>query len=183
MRSVEYGRKPDNSVMAKKMFIMLAITVMPILILFFLYLNNPDSQLLNSLSLATGGFPALLSANNPLLSSLMNAWCKTAPFWGLVLFILSFKHIQISSGQSVGTMVKGLALCSLLYFPIIYMLLFYSTEMTESGKIYQVMSQNDYLLTLLFMIIYAICYIFTAYYLLVIAATFKVLNKKEKLSF
>ncbi|WP_159869280.1 MULTISPECIES: colicin immunity protein Cui [unclassified Raoultella] len=178
MRNIKAGQKPDNSAMAKRMIIMLIITIMPIVIVFFVYKNNPDALLLKEISSVSLYFPTLLSANNPLLSSVMNVWCKTAPLWGLVLFILSFKHIQTSSGQSVGTMVKGLALCSLLYFPIIYMLLFNSTEMTESGRLYRVMTQNDYLLTLLFMIIYAICYVFTAYYLLVIAATFKVLNKK-----
>lgn len=183
MRNIVNGKKPDNSAMAKKMLIMLVITIMPLPIAFAIFLNDPQSQMLSSISAATSDFPVLWSVNNPLLSSVMNAWCKTAPFWGLILFIMSFNQIEINGRQSAREMVKGLVLFSVLYFPIMYMLLLHSTEITESAKIYQVMSQNDFLLTLLFMSIYAVCYISTAYYLLIVAAAFKALGKKRKLSF
>lgn len=180
MRNIEVGQKPDNSIMAKKMFIMLIITIMPLVVVFIVYLNNPDNLLLKQISSVTRDFPVLLSEKNPLLSSVMNAWCKTAPFWGLLLFILSFKDIQIAGAQSDGAMIKGLALFSVLYFPIMYMLLLSSAEITESGKLYRIMTQNDYLLALLFMVIYSVCYIFTAYYMLVLVATWKTLFKKRK---
>lgn len=178
MRYIENGKKINNKAMAKIMFTILFITIMPLIIAFIVYLNAPESQLINATTAAVSGLPALLSANNPELSSIMSTWCKTAPFWGGVVFLLSFKHIQINGNQSVGTMFKGLALFSLLYFPVTYMLLLQSTEITESGKMYRVMSKNDFLLTTLFIMIYTICYISTTYYLVTVAAAFKSLFKK-----
>lgn len=183
MHFTEHDKKPDNRVMTKNMIIILIITIMPLVVAFVVYLNNPDSPLLKSVSVATSSFPVQLSSNNPLLSSVMSAWCKTAPFWGVVLFLVSFKHIQIKGGQSAGTMLKGLAQFSLLYFPITYMLLFYSTEFSESGKLLRLMSQNDFSLAFLFMTIYTLCYIYTAYYLLFLAAVCKTLNQNKKRSF
>ncbi|MFB0713957.1 colicin immunity protein Cui [Buttiauxella noackiae] len=180
MRSIENSKKPDNSIMIKYLLIILITTISPLIIAFIIYSNHPNSNLLKAIFEATSGFPALLSANNLLLSSVLNAWCKTAPFWGLVLFSLSFKHIQIKGGQSEGSMIKGLVLFSILYIPIVGMLLLSSAEITESGKIYRAMSKNDYLLTGLFMTIYIVCYTFTAFYLLMLAAVCQTINKKRK---
>ena len=160
------------------MFIILLITIIPLIIVFTVYLNDPDSHLINVITASASDLPALLSVRNPELSIIMSAWCKTAPFWGTVSFILSFKHIQINGNQTVGTMFKGVVLFSFLYFPIMYMLLLHATEITGSGKIYRIMSQNDYLLTTLFIMIYTICYLSTNYYLMAIAAAFKSLTTK-----
>lgn len=182
VHSIKNSKKPDNSIMIKIMLIVWMITLIPLIVMFAVYTYNPDSPLLNYLSEVTSSLPAMHSANNPLLSSVMSAWCKTAPFWGCVVFLLSFSYIEINDGQSPGRMIKGLALFSLLYYPIIYMLLLHPTEITDLGKLYRVMSQNDYFMFFLFATIYTICYISTVFYLMTLAATFKRVWQKLKSS-
>lgn len=182
MRRTEYRKTPDNNAMTKKVVTVWIITVIPIIILFAVYSGNPDSPLLVYLSEVTRGLPALHSANNPLLSSVMNAWCKTAPLWGAVAFIISYKHIRINSEQTTGGMLRIVALFSAFYLPNMYMSLLYSAEITESGKLLRVMSYNDYFLVTLFITIYTVCYTFTAYYLVVLAATFKSFCQGRKAS-
>ncbi|WP_407226319.1 colicin immunity protein Cui [Enterobacter roggenkampii] len=182
MRWIENREKPDNSIMTKIVITLWIITIIPFIILFVVYSGNPDSSLLIYLSEVTRGLPMLHSANNPLLSSVMNAWCKTAPFWGVVAFIITYKHIKINREQTIGVMLRIVVLFSALYLPIMYMLLLHSAEITESGKLYRIMSQNDYFLVTLFIAIYSVCYTYTAYYLVVLAATFKSFRQGRKAS-
>lgn len=180
MRTTENNKKPNNSVMVKIMFVIWIITVIPLIIMFMIYSSNPDSPLLNYLSEATNGLLVLHSANNPLLSTVMNVWCKTAPLWGGVSFIFSYKYIEINGEQTIVKMIKGLVLFSILYLPIMYMLLLNSAEITESGKLYKLMSKNDCLLFTLFATIYSICYISTVYYLVIVVAAFKLFIQKGR---
>ncbi|HCM9136715.1 TPA: colicin immunity protein Cui [Enterobacter cloacae] len=173
MRRSANRKKPGNSVMTKIVVTIWFITVIPFIMMFVIYSENPFSPSLNYLAEVTRGLPVLHSANNPLLSSVMSAWCKTAPFWGGIAFIFSYKYTEVNGAHTTGHMLKGLALFSALYLPITYMLLIHSAEMTESGKLYRFMSQNDYLLVTLFVTIYSVCYTYTAYYLVIIAATIK----------
>ncbi|WP_408626169.1 colicin immunity protein Cui [Dryocola clanedunensis] len=159
---------------------MLIITSIPILIFFAVYQNNPESQFLEYIYNTSIGLPVLHSSNNPLLSSVMSAYCKTAPFWGLVFFIISINKLPLKNGVSVSIALKGTLLFTLLYLPLMYMFLLHSTEMTQARKLARLMSQNDYFLTISFLIIYAGCYLFTAYYLVMLAAVCKALNNKEK---
>lgn len=180
MRSIEINNKKNSNATSKKLLIILFITITPILILFSMYQYNPQSQLLQYIYNASIGLPVLHSANNPLLSSVLSAYCKTAPLWAMIVFILLIKKPPLVNNPPVGLLLKTVGLSSLLYFPMIYMFLLHSTEMTESRKLVQTMSMNDYFLTLFFLLIYALSYLFTVYYLFFIAVTCKELFKKKK---
>lgn len=179
MRIIESSKSPNNSVMTKKLFIIWIVTIIPFIIFLTLYSTNPSSPLLLSLSEMTKGLKVLHSANNPLLSTIMSAWCKTAPLWGVIVFLVSFSHIEIRGGRSPGHIVKGVLLFSVLYFPIMIILLLNSAEMTGSGRLYKLMSQSDYLLTTLFIAIYTFCYVATTYYLVMLFAAFKSFKNKR----
>ncbi|WP_312946329.1 colicin immunity protein Cui [Superficieibacter sp.] len=178
MQGVEAVHEPNNKAITRRMFSLLIITCIPLLIALVINLNNPDSELLRSISAATSDLPALLSSQNLFLSSVLNAWCKTAPLWALVLVLLSINEFQIKKDQDKGMMIKALIAFSVFYFVIIYMLLLHSAEITESGRLVRAMSQNDYLLTFLFVAVYAACFILTTYYLLFIAAVCKTFGAK-----
>ncbi|HHR5390864.1 TPA: colicin immunity protein Cui [Salmonella enterica subsp. enterica] len=178
MKGVQIVNVPDNKEINKKMLIFLAITGTPLLIIFFACLINPESPLLHSVSAATSSFPALTSARNPLLSSLLNVWCKTAPFWAVIFLFVSFDKFQVKKLQPGGKMNGALITFSLLYISFIYTQLFHTAEMTESGRLVRLMAHNDYLLTFYFLLIYGSIFTLTIYFLLFISAVFNAFRKK-----
>lgn len=181
MQGIEAVNEPDNKAITKKMFVLLIITIVPLLIALVMYLSNPESNLLVSISAATSNFPALLSANSPLLSSSLNAWCKTAPLWALILVLLTLNNFKIKKGQPKGKLLKAMTAFSVFYFTVIYMLLLHTADITESGRLMRFFAQSDYLLTLLFVIIYAICFVLTTYYLLFVFAVFKTFKEENSI--
>ncbi|EBU8341316.1 hypothetical protein DLL90_22640, partial [Salmonella enterica subsp. enterica serovar Arechavaleta] len=67
------------------------------------------------------------------------------------------------------------------YIIILYFLLAYDVELTESGRLLRFLSGGDYLLTIFFIGVFYVCYTFTCYYLSYTYVIFMML--KEKLSF
>lgn len=176
MRSVGTLNAPKNNA-TKKMFNILIVTCLPLLAAFVLYLSAPDSQLLSSIATAASDLPTLFSANNSLLSSVMSAYCKTAPFWALLFFLVSYNDLQLNTNQPARALVTTLVLFSILYFAMMYLFLLHTAELTEAGRLVRFMAENDYLLTLFFICIYAVCYVLTAYYLSFVYAVYKSFRK------
>ncbi|WP_391529974.1 colicin immunity protein Cui [Enterobacter cloacae] len=73
--------------------------MLPFLWIFFTYVNNPESTTLNVIAASTSDLPAVSSANNPLLSKVMDAYTKTAPLFAFILFISSIKGMHIRSDK------------------------------------------------------------------------------------
>lgn len=152
---------------ARIMLYILAIGTSPLFVMLFIYMNNPASPLLNLIYVNTSEFPALVSTNNVLLSTVFSAYCKTAPIFGfLFLFIsLSFNKLKINKRKSNGEMVRVFVAFSLLYIFLFYFLLLHNNNLSESGHLLRFLSRNDYLLLLLFISIFMSCYIFTCCFL------------------
>lgn len=172
--------RTSNSNIAKRMYIFSFITASPLLLFLAIYMHNPQSFLLNDIPTIINNVPTLHSVNNILLSSVMSAYCKTAPAWALILVIFSYKELHLKTDKSISLLTRTLVLFTVLYLGIVTLLLFHNAELTESGRLLRMMSANDYLLTLLFLIIFWAGFILTTYYSLFIYAFCKTVNSTKK---
>jgi len=168
-----------NSNIAKRMYIFLIITASPLLVFLAIDLYKPESSLLYNLTSISNSLSTLHSMSNLSLSSVMSAYCKTAPVWALILVIFSYKELRLKTDQTISTLITTLILFSILYLGVVYLLLFNNVELTESGRLLRMMSANDYLLTLLFIAIFSVVFIFTTYYALFICAFCKTNNSTK----
>lgn len=176
MKSIN-NQRADNKA-AKKMFYILIIGIIPLLLIFFIYMNNQDSDMLNYINIISGEFPELSSANSPLLSSVMSFYVKTAPLYGVVFFIRSYKFLKLDESSSPIKLMVTFLIFSFFYIVILFFLLAYNIELTESGRLFRFLSGGDYLLTIFFISVFYTCYTLTCYYLSFIYATYMILKIK-----
>lgn len=176
MKSVN-NQRTDNKA-AKKMFYILIIGIIPLLLIFFIYMNNQNSDILNYINIISGEFPELSSANSPLLSSVMSFYVKTAPLYGVVFFIRSYKFLKLDKSSSPIKLMVTFLIFSFFYIVILFFLLAYNIELTESGRLFRFLSGGDYLLTIFFISVFYTCYTLTCYYLSFIYAIYMILKIK-----
>lgn len=169
------NQSPDNKA-AKKMFYILIIGIIPLLLIFFIYMNNKNSDILNYINIISGEFPGLSSANSPLLSGVMSFYVKTAPLYGVVFFISSYKFLKLDKSSSPTKLMVTFLIFSFLYIIILFFLLAYNVELTRSGRLLKFLSEKDFLLTIFFISIFYSCYTLTCYYLSFIYAIYMILK-------
>lgn len=169
-------QKNDNKV-AKRMYCIFVVGVLPLLFIFLIYKNN-NYYILNFLNLISIEIPELSSSNSPLLSSVMSLYVKTSPLYGVVFFISSYKLLQLNNSLSSIKLIITFFLFTLFYFVMMFFLLAYDLELTGAGRLLRFLSGGDYRLTLFFFGVFYIGYILTCYYLSFIYAVYIIMINK-----
>lgn len=160
------------------LFFLLPITL-PFLLTLFIYINNPESQFLRAVLYYTKNFPAITSANNPLLSKVMDVYLKTAPFMAFVIFLKTHRYLKLKSNNTEHKTLLIYLLFSILYAVMIYVFLFTETELTESAKLLKLMSKNDISLTFFYISLYAGIYVFSYLYMWFCIGTYKFYRERQ----
>nr|WP_241391693.1 colicin immunity protein Cui [Yersinia frederiksenii]ULG19814.1 colicin immunity protein [Yersinia frederiksenii] len=173
------SEKNEANTAAKIMYWVLLVASLPLLVIFFVYINNPDSPALHSIANITRELPANSSSKSPLLSKVMDVYCKSAPFFGLVCFLLSRKHLKTKENKAISYLMTLAFLYSIFYFIFIHSFLFSPYELTTGGKLLRLMSLNDYFLTFFYISLYAGIYSFTYLYFLVLFGTYLAVKERR----
>ena len=157
----------SNSSANRMMYLFMATGIVPLLVIFAIYLYNPGSQVLYYIASGVSDLPAVTSLANPLMTKVMDAYCKTAPFLAFALFIFSFKKRKVLEMGDKKKLAISCFFSPLLYAFFIYMFLFRDMELTTAGRPVKYLSNNDFTLLLFysglyyasFLLTYGICYI------------------------
>lgn len=155
------GSQNSNVEANKLLYIFMLIGVIPLIIIFGIYLNNSDSLLLNNIVARTSSLPAVLSSNNPLMTKVMDVYCKSAPLLAFVLFLLSIKKRQLIKKTNRGILIRSCLFSPFVYFLFIYMFLFRNFELTTSGRPVRLMSSHDLTLLLFYICLYLSIFLLT----------------------
>ena len=175
-----YGNGRDVvNIATKKMHYIFIVGVVPLLLFLLIYMNNQSSNILGFISDISNGVPELMSANNPLLSSVMSFYVKTSPLYGVVFFIVAHKDLKLNTSLPLMKVIIALLLFTLFYLLMSYFLLAYEVELTESGRFVRFLSGNNYLLTAFFIGVFYVCYTLTCYYISFIFAVCMILKMKN----
>lgn len=151
-----------NNITASTLFyIIFAIGVSPLLLIFIVYMNNPDSLFLSAIASRVGNIPVWTSVNSLLLTKVMDVYCKTAPVLAVFWFLFSMRIIFLNKISDTKTLIRSCLCYPLLYFPFIYFLLCSDRELTTSGRILRLMSSNDYSLLLFYICVYFVALLMT----------------------
>ncbi len=87
----EHSIDIDNRKANNLLYLFMVIGVIPLLCILAVYYTNPDNLFLHTIATSTESIPSITSAYNPLMTKVMDIYCKTAPSLALILFILTFK--------------------------------------------------------------------------------------------
>lgn len=164
---------------AKKMFCILLIALIPLFIILGIYLNDPRSPILHSISTSTHNLPAILSSKNLLLSKVMDVYTKTAPLFAIIFFSTSYKKLKLKDGQSAWHILSLHVLFTAFYLALIYSFLFTNTELTSSERMLKVISSNDFTLSLFFILLYTGIYIFSCLYLWLFSGMYRAFKERR----
>ncbi|MGE9527895.1 colicin immunity protein Cui, partial [Escherichia coli] len=74
------------------------------------------------------------SSYNPLMTKVMDIYCKTAPFLALILYILTFKIRKLINNTDRNTVLRSCLLSPLVYAAIVYLFCFRNFELTTAGR-------------------------------------------------
>lgn len=151
----------SNKAANRMMYLFMATGIVPLLVVFVLYLCNPGSAILNDIASGAASLPALTSLANPLMTKVMDVYCKTAPFFAFVLFICSFKQRRILKVVDRQKLILPCLFSPLFYAFYVYMLLFRDMELTEAGRPVRYLSNNDFTLLLFYAGLYYSVFLFT----------------------
>ena len=154
-----YNNTDEGNKVAKKMLYFLLFAILPFLWIFFTYINNPESTTLNVIASSTSNLPAVLSANNPLLSKVMDVYTKTAPLFAFILFLSSVKGMHIRSDKKTTVLLTNLILYCVFCLIFTYVFLFCNIELTTSGRLLRIMSSNVVTLSIFYITLYSGIYI------------------------
>ncbi|MCU6676973.1 colicin immunity protein [Leclercia tamurae] len=150
-----------ENLLGKRMILTLLPAISPFIIILLIYFNNPESDLISAMASWGSELPAVTSAKNPLLSKAMDLYTKTAPFVAALFFMTSFKLMSIKKDHSNTKLIGTLLLYYVFYFCITYPFLFCNQELTTSGRLLRLMSENDIFLTFFYSSLYAGLFVLT----------------------
>jgi hypothetical protein len=167
----------DKHLATKYMFWILIFSLIPFPVVFYANLMSPDSVVLNFIANKTEALPGMTSIGSPLLSEIMSSYCKLAPVFSFIFFMLTYDKLRINTSLGKAKTFKVLVVFLAFYIVVSYFLLFYDVELTESKRFLHMMSQTETLLTLLYCIVFSAIYILTCYLLSFIYAAILIFKK------
>ncbi|EDZ6663636.1 hypothetical protein GSC36_004315, partial [Salmonella enterica] len=78
---------------SKLFFIASLVAITPLFSIFIIYNHDHNSNILHYIINNITNLPSITSETNQLMSGVMSTYCKTAPLFGVILFILSMKKL------------------------------------------------------------------------------------------
>ncbi|EBN4581242.1 colicin-A [Salmonella enterica] len=168
------NRKANNL-----LYLFMVIGIIPLFCILAVYSANPDNPFLLTIATGTENLPSITSSFNPLMTKVMDIYCKTAPFFALILYILTFKIRQLINNTDRNVVLRSCLLSPLVYAVIVYLFCFRDFELTTAGRPVRLMATNDVTLLFFYIGLYSIIF-FTTYITLFTPVTaFKLFKKRQ----
>lgn len=177
MRDDKQIEKSNNTINTL-FYLFLCTGIIPLLIIFCIYMHNPESPILSAIVSSTKDLPEITSNKSPLMTKVMDVYCKTAPLLAIIWFICSLKFVIPNKIAEKKLVLRACVIYPFFYLFIIYPYLFTNRELTTSGIPFKTMSTNNYSLLLVYVIIYLSILCLTYCFFLIPLLLYKI--KKER---
>ncbi|WP_427166975.1 colicin immunity protein Cui [Citrobacter koseri] len=135
--------------------------MVPLLLIFSICLFNPDSSFLNTVYNSTQGIPSVTSAFNPLMTRVMDIYCKSAPFFATLIFFVLFRHREIKIIPDKEKLITACIFSPFVYAFYVYFILWHNLELTTAGMPVRLMAESNVLLLMLYTGLYAATFFMT----------------------
>ncbi|WP_368541975.1 colicin immunity protein Cui [Enterobacter soli] len=170
--------KDLHNKVGKEMIKVLVFAVVPLLILFIISFSSYCSLLFNELNDAIPNLPNVISSQNIPLSTSMGTYVKTAPLIAIIFFFYFHRLMLIKKGVAVSSLIFSLLMYYVFYAVIAYLTIFSDHDIANTRKWVRLFSENDFLLTFFYMLLYAVIYVLTVMLLWFSVGVVKELKKR-----
>lgn len=167
--------KPDNKKANNLLYLFVFIGITPLFIILGIHFHNPGSVFLNNIATYTKNIPSITSSYNPIMTKVMDIYGKTAPLLSLFLFILTVNIRKTVNAVKIRTCILSI----LIYIAFIYLFYFKNIELTTTGRPLRLMSNNDFLLLIIYSGLYFITLLMTYSTLFIPSITLRALKKRQ----
>ncbi|MBA0935679.1 colicin S4 immunity protein [Escherichia coli] len=175
----EHSIDIDNRKANNLLYLFMVIGVIPLLCILAVYYTNPDNLFLHTIATSTENIPSITSAYNPLMTKVMDIYCKTAPSLALILFILTFKTRKLIKKINRNAVLRSCLLSPFACAVFLYLLCFRNLELTTAGRPARLMTNNDATLLLFYIGLYLIIFFISYFTLFTPVTTFKLLKERQ----
>ncbi len=135
--------------------------IVPLLLIYLLYLYNPQSSLLISIFNSTQHMPSITSAFNPLMTKVMDIYCKSAPLLAVFFFIVQLRYRKIERIADRKKIIKACIFSPFFYALYAYLVLWGNLELTIAGRPARYLSENNLTLLIFYSLLYTSTYFMT----------------------
>lgn len=144
----------------KILFSMMLVGMTPLIFIFIVYLNDPDSYLLYYIYEITKDIPSVTSAYSPLLTKVMDIYSKSALLFAVVTFFILYKRKpKVIIERSV--LIKACIFSPVIYCLYLYFFLLQDFELTTAGNPARLMSGNNVSLLFFYVCLYYVSFLLT----------------------
>lgn len=171
--------KKSNNAANRILYLFLFSGILPLIIIYGVFLHNAGSAFLINIALMTSDLPAVMSATNPLMTKVMDVYCKTAPFIALMAFFATINKRRVSKSVEQKKLIRSALLSPCLYAFFIYMFLFRGLELTTAGRSVRYFSESDVSLLAFYTGFYFLVFIMTYGTLFALAILYRELRKRR----
>ncbi|WP_345831498.1 colicin immunity protein Cui [Erwinia sp. HDF1-3R] len=154
MRSIE----EDNKLANRLSYLFLFAGVIPLVVIWAMDLHNADSAILKDIAARTADLPGLISAKNPLMTKVMDVYCKTAPILAFLCFACTIKIRKVIKNVDRAALIRSCLLSPFFYAFCFYLLLCCDHELTTAGRPLRLMSGHNSLLLLAYIAFYFVIF-------------------------
>lgn len=139
----------------------------PLFIIFISYQINPDSTWLTFIYDRTQNIPSVISLYNPVMTKVMDLYCKLAPLFAIFIFFFLLKRRVTLKTIDRKKLIHSCIFSPLLYAFCVYFFLCRDFELTTAGRPLKIFAKNDLSLLITYVAIfnvfifltYAVCYV------------------------
>lgn len=170
---VRFKDSGASEIEEKKIILPLVLALIPLVLLLICKIISSDSAILHFISDKTASFPAVFSSESILLSKSMDAYCKTAPFLAVIVYVVFLWKKSPFRNTERKKLMKGFFSCCIFLFCAFYFFMFSNFDLYHSSKFLKLMSFSDYSLTFFYISLYAIFYMLTLTFLLLLKGLLK----------
>lgn len=166
-----------NNIYANKvLFSAIFMGMLPLLFILIFYLQNPASPTLNILYQSSQNIPSITSCFNPVMTKIMDLYCKSAPVLAVLLFFVLLKRRRPEKTVNKNHLITACIITPFIYVFYIYFFLCSNFELTTAGRPLRLISGNNFSLLAFYLCLYYTSLLLTymmCYYPLLVSSLWK----------
>lgn len=147
-------KKKEKSNSNRLLYSVTFIGLLPLAGFFILSVFNQQNTFLNAIYFKIQSLPAITSSYNPVMTRIMDLYCKGAPFLALVIFMLKDRSTLIIEAQERGKLFIAVVFSPFFYGLYIYFFHFNNIELMTAGRPINLVSENNFTLLIFYCCLY-----------------------------